>query len=178
MKVVDEEMDGIAREQRKKLKVIEDELEDVKKRLGKIWHAIETTDIDVSQASDRIKEHWERKEKLETAVDEAREILSKRRVTLDRMETITELAKDMSDYLKTSELTQSRAFIRSFVKEIAVRPGGATIHYTILTPEDSPIGGGDAAEVLLYGGVMNMGVSSGLEGTVLRTFRWEVCIRQ
>ena len=165
VKVVDEEMDGIAREQRKKLRVIEDELEDVKKRLGKIWHAIETTDIDISQASDRIKEHWERKEKLETAVDEAREILSKRRVTLDKMETITELAKDMSQYLKTSELTQSRAFIRSFVKEVAVRPGGATILYTLPTPEDSPIGGGDVAEVVLNGGVMNMGVSSGAGGT-------------
>ena len=165
VKIVDEEMDGVARKQRKKLKVIEDELEDVKKRLGKIWHAIETTDIDVSQASDRIKEHWERKEKLETAVDEAREILSKRRVTLDKMETITELAKDMSEYLKTSELTQSRAFIRSFVKEIAVRPGKATILYTMLTPEDSPIEGGDAAEVVLNGGVMSMGHGGGLPFT-------------
>ena len=161
VKVVDEEMDGIAREQRKKLRIIEDGLEDVKKRLGKIWHAIETTDIDISQASDRIKEHWDRKEKLETAVDEAREILSKRRVTLDKMETITELAKDMSEYLKTSELTQSRALIRSFVKEVAVRPGKATILYTLPTPEDSPIGGGDIAEVVLNGGVMNIGVSGG-----------------
>ena len=42
VKIVDEEMDGVAREQRKRLKVIEDELEDVKKRLGRIWHAIET----------------------------------------------------------------------------------------------------------------------------------------
>lgn len=47
-----------------------------------------------------------------------REILSKRRVTLDKMQTITDFAKDMSEYPKTGELTQSRAFIRSFVKEI------------------------------------------------------------
>ena len=138
VKIVDEEMDGVAREQRKRLKVIEDELEDVKKRLGKIWLAIETTDIDMSQASDRIKEHWERKEKLEAAVEEAREILSKRRVTLDKMETITDFARDMSEYLKTSELTQSRAFIRSFVKEVAVRPGTATIVYTIPTRRTVP----------------------------------------
>ena len=169
VKIVDEEMDGVAREQRKKLKVIEDELEDVKQRLGKIWLAIETTDIDMSQASDRIKEHWERKEKLETAVEEAREILSKRRVTLDKMETITDFARDMSEYLKSSELTQSRAFIRSFVKEVAVRPGRATIVYTIPTPEDSPIGGGDTAEVILNGEVMNMGVVSGEAGIRTRT---------
>ena len=157
MKIVDEEMDGVAREQRKRLKVIEDELEDVKKRLGRIWHAIETTDIEMSDASDRIREHRERKEKLEVAADEARAILSKRRVTLDKVETITAFAKDMREYLRTSALTESRAFIRSFVKEIEVRPGKATIHYSILTPEDSPIGGGDSAEVIMNGGVMSMG---------------------
>ena len=41
-----------------------------------------------------------------------------RRVTLDKVETITAFAKDMSEYLKASELTESRASIRSFVKEI------------------------------------------------------------
>ena len=64
-----------------------------------------------------VEEHRERKEKLEAAADEARAILKQRRVTLDRMETITAFAKDMSGYLRTSELTESRAFIRSFVKE-------------------------------------------------------------
>ena len=74
-------------------------------------------------------------------------------LTLDKVETITAFAKDMSEFLKTSELTESRAFIRSFVKEIEVRPGRATIHYTIPTPEDSSIGGADAAEVALNGSV-------------------------
>ena len=73
----------------------------------------------------RGEEHRDRKEKLEVAAQEARAILKQRRVTLDRMETITAFAKDMSGYLRTSELTESRAFIRSFVKEIEVRPGRA-----------------------------------------------------
>ena len=67
VKVVDEEMDGIAQDQRKRLRIIEDELEDVKRRLGRIWNAIETSDIDMADASDRIKEHRERKERLEDA---------------------------------------------------------------------------------------------------------------
>ena len=40
VKVVAEEMDGVTREQRKKLWAIEDELEDVKKKLGRIWRHI------------------------------------------------------------------------------------------------------------------------------------------
>ena len=46
----------------------------MKKWLGRIWHAIETTDIKLSDASDRIKEHRERKEKLEASAEEARAI--------------------------------------------------------------------------------------------------------
>ena len=85
-----------------------------------------------------------------------------------------EEGRTMSEYLKTSEVTESRAFIRSFVKEIDVRPGKATIHYTIPTPEDSPIGGRDATEVALNGGVMSTVHAGGPTCPVLRTFRWEV----
>ena len=44
----------------------------------------------------------------------------------------------MSEYLKTSELTESRAFIHSFIKEIEVRPGKVTIHYTIPISQSTP----------------------------------------
>ena len=36
VKLVDEEMDGVAREQRQRLQTIESELEDVKRRLGRL----------------------------------------------------------------------------------------------------------------------------------------------
>ena len=74
VKVVDEQMDGVAREQRKRLET----LEDVKRKLGRIWHFVETTDIDMADASDRIKEHRERQERLEAAAADARAILSQR----------------------------------------------------------------------------------------------------
>ena len=58
VKVVDEQMDGVAQEQRTKLETIEDELEDVKRKLGRIWHFIETADnVEMTDASDRIREH-------------------------------------------------------------------------------------------------------------------------
>ena len=114
--------------------------------MGKIWNAIETTDIEMADASDRIREHRERKERLKAAAEEARALLSHRRVTLDKVETLTAFAKDISEFLKTSELTETKAFVHSFVKEIEVKPGRAAIVYSIPTPEDSPIGGADAAE--------------------------------
>ena len=163
VKVVDEEMDGVTSEQRDRLETIEGELADVKERLARVWNAIETTDIGMPQASERIKEHWERKEKLEIAAEEARALLKDRRQFLDSADTIATLAEEMSDFLTTSELTETRAFVHSFVKKIEVKPGKATIVYSIPTPEDSPMGGADTAEVALNGRVMNSVHAGGLE---------------
>ena len=155
MKLLDEEMDGVAAEQRRRLQTIDEELEDVKRRLSRNWQAIETTDTKMADASDRIREHRERKEKLEIAAEEARALLAERRVMLNSADTIATFAEEMSDFLKTSELTETRAFVHSFVKKIEVKPGRAAIVYSIPTPDDSPMGVTDAAEVALNGRVMN-----------------------
>ena len=60
------------------------------------------------------------------------------------MAPITAYAQDMSRFLKESELTERRAFIETFVKEIAVVPGDALIRYAIPMPEDSRTPGGNA----------------------------------
>ena len=124
-------LDGVASEQRQRLETIEEELEEVKRRLSRIWQVIETTDIEMADASERIKEHRDRKEKLEVAAEEARKLLSDRRQFLDSADTIATFAEDMNEFLKTSELTQTRAFVYSFVKEIEVKPGKAAIVYSI-----------------------------------------------
>ena len=169
VKLLDEEMDGVAREQRERLETIEEELEDVKKRLGRIWQVIETTDIEMADASERIREHRERKEKLEIAAGGARALLSDRRQFLESADTIAAFAAEMSDFLKTSELTETKAFVRSFVKEIVVKPGRAAIVYSIPTPDDSPAGGADAVEIALNGGVMNSVRHGGPDWTKSRT---------
>ena len=169
VKLLDEEMDGVASEQRERLESIEEVLEEVKRRLGRIWQVIETTDIEMADASERIKEHRDRKEKLEVAAEEARRMLSDRRQFLDSADTIATFAEDMSAFLKTSELTQTRAFVHSFVKEIEVKPGKAAIVYSIPTPEDSPIGGADAAEIALNGRVRSSVRHGGPFFTVDRT---------
>ena len=161
VKLLDEEMDGVAHEQRERLQTIEGELEDVKRRLGRIWNFIETSDTEMADASERIREHRERKETLEIAAEEARALLKERRQLLDSADTIATFAEEMSDFLKTSELTETRAFVHSFVKEVVVKPGRAAIVYSIPTPEDSPMGGADAAEIALNLRVMNSVQSGG-----------------
>ena len=138
VKLLDEEMDGVARDQRERLQNIEEELEDVKKRLARIWNHIETTDTEMADASDRIREHRERKEKLEIAAEEARALLKERRQFLDSADTIAAFATEMSEFLKTSELTETKAFVGSFVKEVVVKPGRAAIVYSIPISQSTP----------------------------------------
>ena len=131
VKLVDEEMDGVAREQRQRLETIESELVDVKRRLDRLYDLVETTDLDIEDFKPRIREHRERQERLEATAEEARAILSQRGEVLDDVETITAYAQDLSVFLNESELTERRAFIESFVKEIVVMPGNAVVRYTI-----------------------------------------------
>ena len=170
VKLLDEEMDGVARDQRHMLESIDGELEEVKKQLGRVWHFIARSDsVDVAEASDLIVELRERKEKLEIATEEARALLKERRQFLDSADTIAAFAAEMSEFLKTSELTETKAFVGSFVKEVVVKPGRAAIVYSIPTPEDSPIGGADAAEIALNGRVMNSVRHGGPDLTKSRT---------
>ncbi len=167
VKLLDEEMDGVAGEQRQKLESVEAELEEVKKQLGRVWQFISKSDsIDVAAAADHIVELRERKENLESAADEARATLAERRVMLDSADTVAAFAEEMSEFLTTSELTETKAFVHSFVKEIQVKPGRAAIIYSIPTPEDSPMGGVDSAEIALNGGVRKSVGRGGPEWTV------------
>ena len=131
VKLVDEEMDGIAREQRQRLETIEAELAEVRRRLDRLYNLVETTDLDIEDFTPRIRQHRERQERLEYSAEQARAALAQRRQVLDNVNTIAAYAKDMSDFLMTSEITESRAFIKSFVKEIVVMPGDPLLRYTI-----------------------------------------------
>ena len=169
VKLLDEEMDGVAAEQRKRLETIEEEQVQVKRWLDRLYRAIETTDLEPADMAPRIREHREKLEKLQVAADEARAMLSERRVVLDDVETIASYARDMSDFLMTSDLMETKSFIRSFVREIGVRPGNAVIRYTIPMPYDSPIPGKDIEEVALGSHVLRSVRGGGPDWTKSRT---------
>ena len=168
-KLVDEEMDGVVQEQRQRLETAEADLAEVRRRLDRLYNLVETTDLDIEDFKTRIRDHRERQERLEASAAEARAMLSERRDVLDDVETITAYAQDMSVFLNESELTERRAFIESFVKEIVVMPGSAVVHYTIPMPDDSPIPRRDAEELALHAPVLSTVKSGGPDLTKSRT---------
>ena len=164
VKVVNDRMDDVASEQREKLEAIEEQVEDVRRKLGRIWHFVESTDnFDMTDAADRIREHRELQESLEDQAADARAILSERKAVLDDSDMIATHAQDMSDYLKKSGLTERKAFIETFVKEIVVTPGNALMRYTIPMPVDSHVPGQESEDMALPGSVLSSLKNGGRE---------------
>ena len=150
VRLVDDEMDGVAAQQLRRLETIDAEREDVKRDLDRVWDYIETSDyVDTADAAARIREHRERQGLLEDAEAEAKAILAERRPVLDDESTVTAFAREMRDFLNESELTERRSFIESFVKEIVVSPGQAKVYYTVAMPPDSRIAGVDTDEMVI-----------------------------
>ena len=137
--VVDEQMDDVAGEERKRLETIESELADVRGRLDRLYDLVETTtEFNMADFAHRIRDHKERQQRLESAAEGARAILAQRRAVLDDVKTITAYAQDMNRFLQKSELTERRAFIETFVREIELLPDNAVVRYTIPISQSTP----------------------------------------
>ena len=169
--VVDEQMDDVAGDERKRLETIESELADVRGRLDRLYDLVETTtEFNMADFAHRIRDHKERQERLESAAEGARAILAQRRAVLDDVKTITAYAQDMSRFLQKSELTERRAFIETFVKEIELLPDNAVVRYSVPMPDDSLIPGKKVQEIPLNGSVVSSVNGSPPDLTKSRTF--------
>ena len=94
---------------------------------------------------------------------EGRDILAERRETLDDAEAIAAYAREVREFLVESELTERRAFIKSFVKEIDVTPDDALPRYAVPTPENAEYPEGPE-NVTLDGPVLPTTKMVGLDG--------------
>ncbi len=151
---VNEELDGALLERRETLEAVEEELLEVRRRVDRLWHVVETTDLTIEEILPRILVHQDRQDRLEAAAEEARTALAGRPPRLNDAR-IAAYAEEMGEFLRTSEITGTRAFIQSFVKEIAVEPGQATIRYSMPMPEDSPLGRRESEALGIEEGVLD-----------------------
>ena len=136
VQLVAEEIDAMAGELADRLEVVEAELEDVRKRLGKLYEAIETSELTLEVLSPRIMSLRHREEQLEAARDDAETRLEQRRVVLPETEEIVEYAADFRAFLKDGTIPEKKVLIRNFVEGIEVDGDEATLTYTVPMPSD------------------------------------------
>ena len=136
--MVAEEIDAMAGELSGRLEVVEAELGDVRKRLEKLYEAIETSELTLEVLSPRILSLRHREEQLEAARDDAERQLEQRRVELPTTEEIKEYVADFRDFLKEGTFPERKALIRNFVEGIEVNADEAVLTYTIPISQSTP----------------------------------------
>ena len=134
--LVAEEIDAMAGELSGRLEVIEAELGDVKKRLDKLYEAIETSELTLEVLSPRIFSLRHREEQLEAAREDAETQLEQRRVELPNTEEVARYVADFRDFLQEGTIPERKALIRNFVEGIEVVGDEATLTYTVPMPND------------------------------------------
>ena len=99
-------------------------------RLERLYDTVEAGKIPLADLAPRIHELRQRQEKLQAQRVQIENQLSDRRVELASPEVVSNYVKDLRRVLEESELTEKRAFIRSFIKKISVIGREAFLTYT------------------------------------------------
>ena len=100
-------------------------------RLGRLYKALETSELTLEVLPPRIFSLRHHEEQLEAARDDAERQLEQRRVELPTTEEIKEYVADFRDFLKDGTFPERKALIRNFVEGIEVIGDEATLTYTI-----------------------------------------------
>ena len=120
-----------------RLEVIDAELGDVRKRLERLYEALETSELTLEVLSPRIFSLRHREEQLEAARDDDDATqLEQRRVELPTTEEIKGYVADFREFLQEGTFPERKALIRNFVEGIEVTGDEAVLTYTIPMPND------------------------------------------
>ncbi len=127
--MVNEDMDTDSKQFQDELKLISEDLADTRRRLERLYDAVETGNIQLSDLATMIHELKEKHAKLLENKARLESRIAQRRLELASPEVVSRFVRDMRKVLETSELTEKRAFIRSFVDDIQVIGDQAVLYY-------------------------------------------------
>ncbi len=136
VKLVNEELDSAHGLLKDKLDVIDAELNDVKARLSKLYDALETGKLSLDDLSPRIKELKARQDALTKARVQIEADMVVEGVQHVEVEAVKPYAQDLRSLLEEGDFTQSKTFLRSFVKKVIINGDKAKIQYRLPMPLD------------------------------------------
>ena len=110
------------------------EVVDINHRLERLYDALETGEIGLEDVAPRIQQLRHRQQQLQARKWELEALLPNRRAELANLETVTQYVADLRNLLNESSLTERKAFIRSFVKEVKVTGDEVLLTYTMPLP--------------------------------------------
>ena len=136
IQLVAEEVDSMAEERASDLAIVESDLDDVRRRLEKLYDALENSDLTYEALSPRILKLRQQEDQLAAARDDALRQLEQRRAELPSTPEIKRYVADFREFLQAGTIPERKALIRNFVKGIKVNGDEVSIQYTIPMPTD------------------------------------------
>ena len=134
LRLVNEELDSTHGILRDRLPTIDAELNDVKNRLSKLYDALETGKLSLDDLASRIKELRTRQDELHKARLQLEAEMAAHGATHIDAETVKSYAEDLKNLLGEADITESKSFLRSFIKRIEIDKSEAVIHYNLPVP--------------------------------------------
>ena len=134
--MVAEEVDSMAEERASDLAIVESGLDDIRRRLEKLYDALENSDLTYEALSPRILKLRQQEDQLAAARDDAVHQLEQRRADLPSTPEIKRYVAEFRDFLQAGTIPERKALIRNFVKGIKVEGDEVSIRYTIPMPSD------------------------------------------
>ncbi len=129
--LVNQDMDMGSKESQNELETVLEDITSTNHRLERLYDAVETGKIPLADLAPRIHELRQRQEKLLSQRIQIESRLSDRRIELANPEIVSAYVKDLRRVLEESELTEKRAFIRSFIKNIRIIGREAFLTYAM-----------------------------------------------
>lgn len=129
--LVNEEMDAAAGEYREHLDFISREIDNANQRLERLYDALETGSLQLSDLAPRIQRLRQHQEQLHAARWELENLLSDRKVELADVETVKSYVEDLRNLLEDSPLVERKSFIKSFIREVRVTGSEVLLTYNI-----------------------------------------------
>lgn len=154
--MVAEEMEVGSSSGRQHLVILDEEADDVERRLDRLYDALETGLLSMEDLAPRIRALRERQERLKQARVLAEVEVNDRSMAEIDIGEVKEHIVELQELLALGTIAERRSFISSFVKEIEIYGSEAAMTYTM------PIG--NRGEVI-KNGVLSIVPYGGTEGT-------------
>lgn len=136
VQLVAEEVDAMAEEHASQLSVVEADLDDVRRRLEKLYDALENSELTYEALSPHILKLRLQEDQLAAARDDAVRQLEQRRADLPSSPEIRRYVAEFREFLQAGTIPERKALIRNFIRGIKVDRDEVTIRYTIPMPSD------------------------------------------
>jgi site-specific DNA recombinase len=133
VQLVNDEIEITNGNYREKLNALDAELKDIKQRLTRLYDALESGKLTQDDLAPRIHELRQQEKALQVTKWEFDAMLASRHVQLANEKSVREALEDLREMLNNSPICETKAFIRSFVKEVKVTSDEVVLTYTMPT---------------------------------------------